>query len=284
MICQPGSVPFAALGQALLPELRDDEAAVRELIGLEDPELALSAMGRWRRRHEEVLLIVDQFEELFTQNPEDVQSQFALAKLYEQGQGVPQNYIRAHLFYNLAGSKGLDDARTARDALAAKMSLDQVAEAQRSAFEWQPAGMTPPGPEGRTDEQSEGAVSLRWSGLAEASMAVLGDELAKLNSLLVAGTDPNVRLPGGQTLLLQAIRNSSLPIIDRLIQADADVNAVGPAGWTPLKVAIYGGRTDVAKRLLKAGADPGETHPDGLDALALAQRLGYAELAVTLRR
>lgn len=214
----------------------------------------------------------------------DAQSQFALAQLYEQGLGVPQNFIRAHIFYNLAGSKGIADAREAREALAAKMSLDQIAEAQRLALEWQAEGMTSPSPAARTGEGSEVMARLRWSGLGEASMAVLGDELGKLNNLLEAGTDPNVPLPGGETLLLQAVRNSSLPIIDRLIRADADVNAVDLAGWTPLKAAIYGGRADVARRLLDAGADPGETRPDGLDALALAQRLGYAELAGTLRR
>ena len=74
----------------------------------------------------------------------DAQSQFALAKLYEQGQGVPQNFVRAHLFYNLAGSKGLADARDARDALAAKMSINQVAEAQSSALDWHPVGKTEP--------------------------------------------------------------------------------------------------------------------------------------------
>ncbi len=77
VICQPGNRPFAALGQALLPEVGRDDEAMRELIGLEDPKLALSAIGRWRRRHDEVLLIVDQFEELFTQNTPEVQSRFA---------------------------------------------------------------------------------------------------------------------------------------------------------------------------------------------------------------
>ncbi len=77
VICQPGSAPFAALGQVLLPEVGRDDEAMRELIGLEDPELALSAIGRWRWRYDEVLLIVDQFEELFTQNTPEVQSRFA---------------------------------------------------------------------------------------------------------------------------------------------------------------------------------------------------------------
>lgn len=218
-------------------------------------------------------------------NSGDPQSQFALAQLYEQGMGVPQNYLRAHLFYNLAGSKGLAEAREARDALAAKMSIAQVAEAQTLALNWEPVGTHPrPAATGVGGEPTGDAVSLRWSGVSEASIAVLGDELATLKSLLKAGTDPNVPLPNGDTLLLQAVRNSSLPIVDSLIQGGANVNAVGPGGWTPLKAAIYDGRTDVAKRLLSSGADPEQTTPDGLNALALAQRLGYAELALLLSR
>jgi WD40 repeat protein len=77
VLCQPESAPFATLGQALLRELQDDDEAVPELTGLEDPTLVLSAIGRWRKRHQQVLLIVDQFEELFTHNPPDVQRGFA---------------------------------------------------------------------------------------------------------------------------------------------------------------------------------------------------------------
>ena len=37
----------------------------------------VSAISRWRQRHEHGLLIVDQFEELFTQNPPEVQARFS---------------------------------------------------------------------------------------------------------------------------------------------------------------------------------------------------------------
>ena len=36
-----------------------------------------AALGVWRRRHGEALLVVDQFEELFTLNPGEVQERFA---------------------------------------------------------------------------------------------------------------------------------------------------------------------------------------------------------------
>jgi TPR repeat protein len=67
-----------------------------------------------------------------------------LGLLYEGGQGVPQDYVRAHMWLNLAASSAgaLDDVRgdatKSRDELAAKMTPDQIAEAQRMAREWAP--------------------------------------------------------------------------------------------------------------------------------------------------
>ncbi len=63
--------------------------------------------------------------------------------MYEQGQGVPQDYVQAHMWFNLAASRsppGADHAKAVknRDILAAKMTPAQIAEAQRMAREWKP--------------------------------------------------------------------------------------------------------------------------------------------------
>ena len=50
VVCQPGDGPLVALGRALVPELSGDTDALRELVHLEDPEVALFALGRWRKR------------------------------------------------------------------------------------------------------------------------------------------------------------------------------------------------------------------------------------------
>ena len=63
----------------------------------------------------------------------DVASQFRLAQLYERGLGVPQDLVEAHRWYNIAASRGDAEARKARDALAARLTADQLAEAQRLA-------------------------------------------------------------------------------------------------------------------------------------------------------
>jgi TPR repeat protein len=72
-------------------------------------------------------------------------AQFALGDSYEYGYGVTQDYVTAHMWYSLAasaqGEKFSSISRSAsesRDDLAAKMTLAQIAEAQRLAREWQP--------------------------------------------------------------------------------------------------------------------------------------------------
>lgn len=79
----PGDRPFAALAHALAPELSGDTEAVARLIDFEQPGVAVDVVTRWRGRHDQALLVLDQFEELFTQSPPEVQERFAqlLARL-----------------------------------------------------------------------------------------------------------------------------------------------------------------------------------------------------------
>ena len=65
--------------------------------------------------------------------------------MYEKGQGVPQDYVQAHMWFNLAASrfsasetKKRDIAVGKRDVLAFLMTPAQLAEAQRLAREWKP--------------------------------------------------------------------------------------------------------------------------------------------------
>jgi TPR repeat protein len=68
----------------------------------------------------------------------DVPAQAALGTMYESGNGVPQDYVQAHMWFNLAAAGGFEPARKYRDALAARMPPDQIAEAQHLAREWRP--------------------------------------------------------------------------------------------------------------------------------------------------
>jgi hypothetical protein len=68
----------------------------------------------------------------------NVFGQLSLAWMYEEGRGVPQDYVLAHMWLNLATAHGATDAAKFRDELAAKMTPEQVADAQRLAREWKP--------------------------------------------------------------------------------------------------------------------------------------------------
>ena len=72
----------------------------------------------------------------------DASAQSNLGLMYTNGQGMPQDYIQAHMWYNLAAASGGDEDKERhaknRDSIAEKMTLGQVLEAQRRAREWEP--------------------------------------------------------------------------------------------------------------------------------------------------
>jgi DNA-binding winged helix-turn-helix (wHTH) protein/WD40 repeat protein len=76
LICTPGEAPFMALARALVSELAGDAEQIERLLGFDDPEVALAVLSRWRGRWEEALIVIDQFEELFTLNPTETQTRF----------------------------------------------------------------------------------------------------------------------------------------------------------------------------------------------------------------
>ena len=76
-VCTPGTNPELALSRTLAAELAGDAEAVDLLLRFDDPEVAAQVITRWRRQSDHTLLIVDQFEELFTQNAFDDQRRFA---------------------------------------------------------------------------------------------------------------------------------------------------------------------------------------------------------------
>jgi uncharacterized protein len=55
--------------------------------------------------------------------------------MYENGEGVRQDYVLAHMWFNLAASQGFPAAPN-RERVATRMSSPQIAEAQKLAREW----------------------------------------------------------------------------------------------------------------------------------------------------
>jgi len=66
----------------------------------------------------------------------DAASQWSLGSQYETGQGFPQNYVRAYVWYSVAAAQGGDFrevAASARDAVGAKLSASDLVTAQALA-------------------------------------------------------------------------------------------------------------------------------------------------------
>jgi hypothetical protein len=80
----PGANPALALARALIPDLAGQAEAIGDLLqGVQELSLsggsdpALAAVRSWRKKSTEALVVVDQFEELFTLNAPEVRARFA---------------------------------------------------------------------------------------------------------------------------------------------------------------------------------------------------------------
>jgi uncharacterized protein len=65
-------------------------------------------------------------------------AQFNLGFGYASGQGVPQNDVMAHMWFNLSAAQGSHDAARNLDTIEQIMTPAQIAEAQKLAREWRP--------------------------------------------------------------------------------------------------------------------------------------------------
>ena len=63
-------------------------------------------------------------------------AQLALGKLIWEGRGVPQDKTQAQMWLNLAVAQGNESARAYRDKVTARMTAEQLLEAQDRAREW----------------------------------------------------------------------------------------------------------------------------------------------------
>jgi hypothetical protein len=68
----------------------------------------------------------------------DASGQTKLGAMYGNGQGVPQDYVLAHMWFNLSAAQGDQLGAKNRDIVAQRMTPAQLAEAQKLAREWKP--------------------------------------------------------------------------------------------------------------------------------------------------
>ena len=60
----------------------------------------------------------------------DANEQYNLGIMYGKGEGVPQDIVQAHMWFDLAAAQGHENAQNNRDIAASQMTPDQIAEAQ----------------------------------------------------------------------------------------------------------------------------------------------------------
>ena len=74
-------------------------------------------------------------------------AQAMLGLMYDKGHGVPQDFILAYKWLDLAAARTQGHERDTyerfRDAIASKLSTDEIIEGQRLALRWTPVGFEP---------------------------------------------------------------------------------------------------------------------------------------------
>jgi uncharacterized protein len=70
---------------------------------------------------------------------------FELGMMYATGRSVPTDFVTAHKWFNVAALKGNKQATRLRREIAAEMSDDDIAAAQRAARDWLCGGGEPAG-------------------------------------------------------------------------------------------------------------------------------------------
>ena len=68
-----------------------------------------------------------------------VNAQYDLGVMYFEGRGVPEDFEKAHMWFDIAAERGLRNAAKDRDIVAKLMTPAQIAEAERLAKAWRKA-------------------------------------------------------------------------------------------------------------------------------------------------
>ena len=58
------------------------------------------------------------------------EAQYNLGTMYELGDGVGQDYVTAYTWYNIAAANGYEEAKEDKDAIAKKMTAEDISKAQ----------------------------------------------------------------------------------------------------------------------------------------------------------
>jgi len=56
--------------------------------------------------------------------------------MYDEGDGVPKDFVQAYMWVSIAASNGFDKTKRMLDELAAKMTPQQIQEAKTLSDQW----------------------------------------------------------------------------------------------------------------------------------------------------
>lgn len=214
----------------------------------------------------------------------NTKSQYRLGKLYEEGRGIPQNYVQAHLYYNLAAAQGSDEARSARNAVAGKMVKEELAQARKLAAAWKPARKAASAAPSQATRRAPPSPPKKSAKPLSLLAAADRGNIEAVRSALARGENVDAADRDGWTALLFAAVSGHVGVVEHLIQAGATVDARAKDGATPLMGAALTGRDEVVKVLLAAGADPKLANAAGATALAMARAKRHKNVVAVLGR
>jgi ankyrin repeat protein len=115
-------------------------------------------------------------------------------------------------------------------------------------------------------------------------IAISSNNIEALRSIVSRGINLEPTNVAGNTPLLEAAKLDRLMMSRILIKGGARVNVRSSKGWTPLMFAAQRGNHALARDLLDAGAIPDVINPQGMTAMDLAEKHGYMDVAVFIRR
>ena len=194
--CRVAAQALIAALVIALPTMADYEAGQRAL-DAGDPGEALT---QWRA----------------AAGADDRRAMLALGRLYMQGLGVLQDYVEAHKWLNLAAGRGEATAAQERNALAEKMTPQQVATAQKRASEWRPAAdetVKASDTDVATASVSDTGPPRQTIHEAQVLLAELGYEPGAFDGVWNSGSARaygeflrDAGLPSGETLTPEALR------------------------------------------------------------------------------
>ena len=136
-----GPVGTAALG--LAPAARADTVAAVQALAEQGDAKAQYALGTMYRDGQGVAqdfaAALDWWRRSAAQGFLD--AQLALGNMYAGGTGIPKDPVRAYMWFDIAAAQSGDDwlrgiAASNRDAIAARMTPEEVAKAKGMAADW----------------------------------------------------------------------------------------------------------------------------------------------------